>query len=327
MVKKILSLLVFISLRTIGFDDESKNVYNTRYPAIFKTFLENTNEKIVDADAISRISNIIAQARPEWLQKNPYIYDIGCGDGLLSNLVLEKLQRIAPLRTQFIGIDPQEELLEKAKKTLQKISWITPTYSKKKFEDINATDTSTYPAADMLILSQCFYYMKDIPSCIHTMKQLMAPNGCAFLIHVNTSALHELKKHHKNIIESTSVDLLGIIEKALDENNLAYVSFELPVTIAFPKLSDALWNRLYEIPFGSYTNDYLTYGHNFIAMKSLFELFFEHPLESFSYENRKVLLDNLKTILQKRAYRLTIYYRMHVVFKQAIPSALIEEAA
>jgi SAM-dependent methyltransferase len=308
----ILSLAMFTTMCN-AFDDKSRCVYAERYPAIFKTFLQHTNEKEVDAAYIARISKIIANKQPDWLHDHPIVYDIGCGDGYLSSLVLKNLHTIVPEDLHYVGIDPQEKFLHQTARALNGMSWVKPSFKAQQFEQIVA-DPLLFPAADMILMSQCCYYMHDIPSCIDTMKQLMSPQGYAFLIHVDDSVLHQLKKKHKDIIESKSVDLLGMIETALTKADLHYTTIKLPVTLSFPEISGETWQQLLAVSYGRYDVSYEALGNDFMCMKNLFELFFEHPLEAFTHEDKKMLLEELREILTDTKYTITIYHRMHVVF-------------
>lgn len=277
----VLLSLALLTLRCNAFSDESRRIYAERYPAIFKTFLHHTNEKEVDATYIARISERITERQPGWLHNHPIIYDIGCGDGYLSSLVLRNLHTIIPGNIHYIGIDPQEEFLHQTASALSGMSWVKPSFKAQKFEQVIA-DPLLFPPADMILMSQCCYYIHDIHSCINTMKQLMSPQGCAFLIHVDDSVLHQLKKKHKDIIESKSIDLLGTIETALTKADLHYTIVTLPVTLNFPKIADETWQQLLAVPYDYYDSNYATFGDDFMCMKNLFELFFEHPLEAFS---------------------------------------------
>jgi ubiquinone/menaquinone biosynthesis C-methylase UbiE len=317
--KELLLLFALLTLRCSAFSDESRRVYAERYPALFKTFLQHTNEKEVDAAYIARTSKLIAHERSNWLHDYPVIYDIGCGDGYLTGLVLKDLHSIVPSNLHYIGIDPQEKFLQQTARVLNTLPWVTPSFKAQRFEQITPDST----AADMILMSQCCYYMHDIPSCINTMKQLMSPQGCTFLIHVDDSALHQLKKKHKDIIESTSVDLLGMIEAALTKADLHYAIIKLPVTLNFPEIADKTWQQLLAVPYDHYDVNYDAFGDDFMCMKNLFELFFEHPLEAFSPEYKKILLEELHEILQEVHYTITISYRMHCVFTSNVPKELL----
>lgn len=320
--KRLLLVLALLAIRCNAFSDESRRIYAERYPAIFKTFLQHTNEKEVDAASIARISTLIANEQPGWLRDNPIIYDVGCGDGYLSSLVLKDLHAIIPGDVHYIGIDPQEEFLHQTAHALNGMSWVKPSFKAHKFEQVTS-NTTQYPAADMILMSQCCYYMHEIPSCINTMKQLMSPQGCAFLIHVDDSALHQLKKKHKDIIESKSVDLLGAIETALTKADLHYAIVTLPVSLTFPEIADKTWQQLLAVPYEHYDVNYDALGNDFMCMKNLFEPFFEHPLEAFFPEHKKVLLEELRVILTDAHYTITISYRMHVVFTQNVPEEIL----
>jgi SAM-dependent methyltransferase len=323
MKKWLIFLFALLSIKCHAFDDESRRVYAERYPALFKTFLQHTNEKEVDAAYIARISKIIANKQSGWLNDHPIVYDVGCGDGHLSSLVLKNLHAIVPGDLHYVGIDPQEEFLHQTARALNGMSWVKPSFKAQQFEQIVA-DPLFFPAADMILMSQCCYYMRDIHSCIDTMKQLMSPQGCAFLIHVDDSVLHQLKKKHKDSIESTSVDLLGAIETALTKADLHYAIATLPVTLTFPEIADNTWQQLLAVPYDHYDVNYDALGNDFICMKNLFELFFEHPLEAFTPEDKKTLLEELHEILTDAKYTITLYHRMHVVFTSKILSESVK---
>lgn len=304
-----------------AFDDESHRIYAQRYPAIFKTFLQHTNEKEIDAAAIVNISKIIAQANPGWLRKNPTVYDIGCGEGYLTSLVLGGIHTVVPTELRYVGIDPQEKFLKKTAHAIEGMSWLKPSFQALNFEDFVVTPVQP-SIADILLMCHCCYYMHDVSLCISTMKQLLSAQGYAFLVHVDDSVLHIFKKEHKEIFQSHSVDILSIIETALNNVGLKYRSIEVPVTFTFPKVSDKVWDDLHAVGYGNYSVDYSVFGDDFVCMKNLFEFFFEHPMEAFLPEDKKLLLEGLRKILEDAGYAITIYHRMHVVSKSDLPEQL-----
>ncbi len=285
-------------------DDELKNrflAHQKKYPVLFKTFLENTNEKEMSYQIIKNFINDFYKYYPDYFKSGINIYDIGCGTGEFSASIVDVFKNILPDRASnitFGGIDIQESFVISTIDLVQQKGVTKTNVKVGNFID-DPIDSKLIKSASFVIASHFAYVFKDMDQFISKVETLLQKNGIAIFIHSSNKPIDNIRQKFKKFLKNARIDnTIEKIHNSLAKSGLTYYNFEFSPVVKFPNLNDKDWDRLQNIEYGKFNTDYSYFSRKTLKAKNLIEFFIADLLEAFNNEERNAILKEFKAVLK-----------------------------
>ncbi len=291
-------------------DDKLENrfsVHQKRYPVLFKTFLESTNEKEMSHLVVKNFINDFYNYYPEYFKSGINIYDIGCGKGEFSASIVDIFSHVLPGGAQnmtFSGIDTQESFVKSTTDLVNQEGVARTAVTVGNFRD-EPVGQKFVKSANFVVASHLAYVFHDMDAFIAKVETLLQSNGIAIFIHSANKPIDNIRQNFAKILRNAVTDnTIEKIHTSLAKSGLNYCTFEFSPVVKFPTLNERDWKRLQNLEFAKFNGDYSNFSPRAIRAKNLIEFFLQDPLEAFSNQDRNAILKEFKSML--RAYNNVI---------------------
>lgn len=216
------------------------NSLNKNYDEWFKAYLKYSNEKTSIANEINKTFNNNEYFEYLNNKKNIKILDIGCGNGLLTEKVLNNMISILPnKKIKIDALDVNDKLLEEFDSRLGKFKNNVIVDSKKQNFFGTKSQDSKY---DLILASHVLYYADNLDNAILNIYNHLDKKGKAIIVHHSGQdcLLSELRAKYnpassanlnQNKEEITKKD---IIKESLKKQTIPYESFRQYFDLKIP---------------------------------------------------------------------------------------------
>lgn len=139
------------------------------------------------------------------LKKGDQVIDIGCGTGVITNLIYEKTQ------TTVEAIDISSEMIEIAKRK----------FANKNIAQFDKADFYELPENnkfDVAIIYNAYPHFIDRKAFAIKLSKILNQNGKFAILH--SMSISQLKKHHNGISNNISRDVLSLDDEVNNFNDL-----------------------------------------------------------------------------------------------------------
>jgi hypothetical protein len=284
-------------------DDKLENKFmchRRRYPSLFTTFVSHTTEK---PKTIATIESILPKIG---IFNRPSITmtDLGYGDGdFTAELAMRIRRNMTDMSSlEVTGLENQQRFVTESKTRFAEHPALRDIKEDFRFGNFRDEEIPDYlkDRADVVVASHICFLFRDKNDFTKRMVSLSRENGLGILVHEKSSAINDFIKPHAELLRPrTADDINQKIEGSLRECQLPYVSETFDHEVIFPRLTEADWEKLKNVSELAFEATYDHESADWNTAKKLCEFFMQDPLESFTQENRTVLLDGFRAMLEE----------------------------
>ena len=147
------------------------------YAQQFKAFRGMTDEADLQSDIVSR--HLLDALEANSLDRELKVLSVGCGDGLLDNLIITKTLASCPTaQISYTGLDINPQFCTKSEERLQHLP-IAKTFICENFETLDASKLETF---DFIYLVHVHYYFQQLQPAFCKVRQLLSSKGRCVVI-------------------------------------------------------------------------------------------------------------------------------------------------
>ena len=209
----------------------------SNYVEQFKAFRGMTDEADILSDVLSgHLCDMLEAHSPS---KELKVLSVGCGDGVLDNIILSKVLANCPTaKINYTGLDTNAQFCTESEERLQPLP-IAKKFICDSFEKVDAGNLGTF---DFIYLVHVHYYFQDQQSAFRKARRLLSSEGkCVAIVsppNLHTNLVTPFKKHEGR----PDVQTMDNAVKALEDSGIAYQLQDLCTKLYLSSCFKDEWN-------------------------------------------------------------------------------------
>ena len=169
-----------------GPPSDMTHLHDPQHLEVFKHL--GNSESVISQRIVDKAQALIESSSPKEFR----ICSVGCEDGSLDKVVLDKLSKTNPsIKFYYTGIETDEQVCEAAEERLSEIaSNIQVKFIVKDYEELSKGDFTE--AFDLMFMVNCTYYASSLEQLLKGAVQLLKPSGELIIISSSRQSFEEL---------------------------------------------------------------------------------------------------------------------------------------
>ena len=166
-----------VLLRTPVLTLREGHAEDPNYAQQFQTFRGMTDEADVQSDVVRR--HLLDALEAHSPDKELKVLSVGCGDGVLDNMILTKVLASCPTaQISYTGLDINPHLCTESEERLQHLP-VAKNFICENFDRLDASKLETF---DFIYLVHVQYYFQQLQSAFCKVRQLLSSDGRCVVI-------------------------------------------------------------------------------------------------------------------------------------------------